>query len=280
MAALDEVPFLKGHGTGNDFLVLPDPTDSLELTSDRVRLLCDRRFGLGADGILRAVRSDTGSQWFMDYRNADGSIAEMCGNGARVFARYLIDSGQESGSFEIGTRSGTHRVEQHHDATISVAMGKPVPGPTGPAPVVRVGQSEWTGTAWWIPNPHVVAFVDDLTDAGPLSEPPIVEAGARFPDGQNVEFVVDASTHSELAARMRVFERGVGETLSCGTGACAAALALRQRRGVAACGNVSVQVPGGQLNVRFDDDGTVWLRGSAVLVARGVISASWLKEDG
>lgn len=280
MSVYYEVPFLKGHGTGNDFIILPDPDGELELTEARVRRLCGRATGIGADGILRVVPSENSSDWFMDYRNADGSIAEMCGNGARVFARYLIETSRASGDFTIETRAGIHRVEQHDDSTISVEMGKPAAGLSGPDPMVHIAHFGWSGTAWWLPNPHAVVFVDDLAEAGELRDPPHVIAGDRFPDGQNIEFVVDLSQGTQLAAQMRVYERGVGETLSCGTGACAVALAVRQRHGSEGKSDVMVRVPGGLLSVRIDEADTVWLRGPAVLVASGNISRElWEGDD-
>src|SRR5215472_9308429 len=125
--------FAKGHGTGNDFVVIPDAEDRLGLSPEVVRRLCDRRTGIGADGVLRAVRSDPaqsgGAAWFMDYRNADGSVAEMCGNGIRVFARYLIEYGYAAGpEILIATRAGTRLVRQDGDELFTVDMGPSVVG--------------------------------------------------------------------------------------------------------------------------------------------------------
>lgn len=291
--------FIKGHGTGNDFVVILDRDGSIELTPERVAAICDRHFGLGADGVLRVVPSScvpeatsdpAAKRWFMDYRNADGSVAEMCGNGARVFAKYLyqsdlVDLDFERRDFVIETRAGQHRARVNHDE-VSINMGRPVAGPdagpdgntsadsaTAPEVTVRVNDQEWPATAWWIPNPHAVAFVDSLDEAGSLIDPPEVEASGLFRDGQNVEFVVDQSKSSDqLAASIRIFERGVGETLSCGTGACAAALAVRDRHGVTAPGNVAITVPGGELTVTVDETGDVWLIGPAEFVAEGTLN--------
>lgn len=282
--------FVKGHGTGNDFVVILDRDASIELAPERVTAICDRHFGVGADGILRVVpawlidesASDPADQlWFMDYRNADGSVAEMCGNGARVFAKYLIDQelvSSETGEFTIETRAGLHQVQIQGDQ-IAINMGPPGEGPTDsnsgtlPSVTVNVEGRQWPATPWWMPNPHAVVVVDSLDDAGSLIEAPAVEAGDLFPDGQNVEFMVDtSSSKSELSASIRIFERGVGETLSCGTGACAAALALRDLHGVTDAGDVAIAVPGGDLTVRVDDEGDVWLIGPTGFVAEGTLN--------
>lgn len=277
--------FTKGHGTGNDFVVVFDPDGSLDLSAERVSLLCDRHFGIGGDGILRVVpsskidfdaerikRPSDPSLWFMDYRNADGSVAQMCGNGARVFAKYLVDHELVSDEepFSIMTRGGVREVRLV-DGEFEVNMGQLVVGPSGKDPVVRVGDQSWTGTAWWIPNPHVVVFVDDLDEAGKLEIAPIVDAPGRFDEGQNVEFAVDTSKETNSPSMsIRIHERGVGETQSCGTGACAAAIALRERHGITGPGHVDVTVPGGVLRVRIDDEGSAWLFGPARIVASGV----------
>lgn len=296
----EPLSFIKGHGTGNDFVVILDRDGSIEFTAERVAAICDRRFGLGADGLLRVVpatfvadsKSDPAAKlWFMDYSNADGSIAEMCGNGARVFAKFLyqsdlVDLDFESREFVFETRAGEHEAHVKHDE-VAINMGKPVSGPLTsqesdstdsdsqepPTVTVSVGDKEWSATAWWMPNPHAVVVVDDLAEAGSLTEAPVVTADGLFPDGQNVEFMVDNSkSDTELAGSIRIFERGVGETLSCGTGACAAALALRQIHGADAPGDVAITVPGGSLVVRFDDEGDVWLIGPAEFVAEGTLS--------
>jgi diaminopimelate epimerase len=167
-----QVDVVKGHGTRNDFVLIPDPNDEWgdALTPEVRALLCDRRSGLGGDGSIRVVPVervvDAGDQgkarWFMDYRNADGSLAEMCGNGARVFARYLVDQGWETGpSFVIGTRGGPVPVEVRGGGLIAIGMARP----DLLAPVtVQVRERTWPATTLTIPNPHAVAFVDDLDD--------------------------------------------------------------------------------------------------------------------
>lgn len=255
------LPFAKGEGTGNDFVLLPDRDDRLRLTPDLVRRLCDRRFGIGADGCLRVVPGEGGS-WFMDYVNADGSVAEMCGNGARVYARYLVAVGWAApGSLTLTTRGGTRRVQvpADPDGDIAVEMGPPVLDPA-PAEATIHGVN-YQGIRVSMGNPHLVCRVDDPT-AVDLADPPTVDPG-RFPDGVNVE--VYAPTASGLV--MRVHERGSGETLSCGTGACAVAVADAASRGEADA-DVAVDVPGGRLRVVWDGT-TVVLHGPAHIVAAG-----------
>jgi diaminopimelate epimerase len=250
-------PFAKGHGTENDFVVVPG---DVELTAERARALCDRRAGIGGDGAIRAAYDD--GRWFMDYRNSDGSLSEMCGNGIRVLGRYLVDvEGVEPGPLRIGTRGGD-RILTFDGDLITVDMGSPeVLGETE----VGVGERSWTALHVSMGNPHAVAWVDDLADAGPLHEPPTHDA-AVFPDGVNVEFVRRVG---DAHVEMRVHERGSGETRSCGTGACAvmvaAALADQAPRGTA----YTVDVPGGRLEITWTDDDRVLMTGPAVLVARG-----------
>jgi diaminopimelate epimerase len=215
-------PFLKGHGTENDFVRLPDHDASRHgvLAPERVVALCDRRAGIGGDGVIRVVRSEaigepTDAEWFMDYRNADGSPAEMCGNGIRLLARHLVDEGLVDGAtFGIGSRSGTRTVTVDGH-TVTVDLGSPrVLGDTE----VAVRDRTWPARHVSMGNPHAVAFVDDLAEVGPLTHEPEFDR-ALFPDGVNVEFV---SRRGERHVALRVHERGSGETRSCGTGACAA----------------------------------------------------------
>ncbi|CAB4965533.1 unannotated protein [freshwater metagenome] len=255
-------PFLKGHGTENDFVVLPDPDGTVhgDLSAERVRALCDRRAGIGGDGVLRAVRSDDG--WFMDYRNADGSVSEMCGNGIRVFARYLHDREGEPFPMRIQTRDGVKTLDSAGDE-LTADMGAPQ---VFEDTAVSVGGRSWPARHVSMGNPHAVAFVDNLAEAGPLLEEPEHDDGV-FPEGVNVEFVVRRGEHH---VAMRVHERGSGETRSCGTGACAvavvAALADDAPRGTA----YRVDVPGGTLHVVWTEDDRILMTGPAVLVAEGV----------
>ena len=289
LAELEGLVVLKGHGTGNDFVLVPDPDGVHPLTPAQVRALDDRHFGLGADGILRVARTadspevaDQAAQaeWFMDYRNGDGSTSEMCGNGARVFARYLLGSGLESGtSFSIATRGGARAVRIEADGDVSVDMGVA----TGPLlramPVVSVGQRAWNATAVHVPNPHAVVFLDSADDADDLASldltaAPQVGPPAMFPDGVNVEFVIGVGGSDERHLRMRVHERGVGETLSCGTGACAVMVAAAGRDRAPTEIAYTVEVPGGTVVVTRRADEHLELRGPAEIVARATITSA------
>ncbi|WP_405537509.1 diaminopimelate epimerase [Streptomyces sp. NBC_00075] len=281
-----EFTFVKGHGAHNDFIVLPDPDDRIRLDPADVVHLCHRRAGIGADGLLRAVRCTAHpeavgmageAEWFMDYRNADGSTGTMCGNGIRVLARYLADASLlPHGSTTIATRAGvrTLHIPARHsqDRTITVDMGHPrLPGDTDIT--VSAGGRRWPALHVDMGNPHAVAFVEDLTHPGDLRTPPAVTPGEAYPDGVTVEFVVP---HTPRHLALRVHERGVGETSACGTGACAAVTALRQRERHAGAGTYTVDVPGGRLHVTVHDDGTMILGGPAVIVADGMV---WLTPD-
>ncbi|WP_295660376.1 diaminopimelate epimerase [uncultured Nocardioides sp.] len=265
-------PFLKGHGTENDFVLLPDHDGSQhgELSAERVRALCDRRAGIGADGVLRVVRSEAlkvdGPEWFMDYRNADGSLSEMCGNGVRVFARHLVEEGLATLPVEVGTRAGIKVVTAAQGDLLTVDMGGPVT--FGQTPVT-VGERRWAGVHVDLGNPHAVALVEDLAEAGPLLESPGYDE-ATYPHGVNVEFAV---RRGERHVAMRVHERGSGETRSCGTGACAVMVAAALADGVTDPPEddltYRVDVPGGELAVTWTADDRVLLTGPAVVVARG-----------
>jgi diaminopimelate epimerase len=280
------VGFLKGHGTENDFVLLPDPDGTVlgDLSDDELATLvaglCDRRAGLGADGVLRVVRtaaSDDPSavaargeaEWFMDYRNADGSVSEMCGNGIRVFGRYLVDhqGADASAPLPVVTRGGTKTLTFAGD-TVSVDMG---PATVFGETKVGVEDRSWPALHVSMGNPHAVAFVESLDDAGRLYDAPDHDP-AEYPDGVNVEFVVRTG---QRHVAMRVHERGSGETRSCGTGACAVMVAAALADGVdpaAPAGTTYlVDVPGGRLEVTWTEQGRVVLTGPAVLVAEGTV---------
>ena len=268
--------FSKGHGTENDFVLLLDRESMLDIGPAEVRYLCDRRAGVGGDGLLRAVLAKhvpgwdgDGSLWFMDYRNADGSVAEMCGNGARVFARFLADQALASGpTVPIATRAGLRETTLLPDGRVRVTMG-PVTVGDGPVGVTVGSDLPLAAMPVSVGNPHAVTFVDDLERLDLTSAPRWAPADA-FPDGVNVELV------RELGPRhlaMRVFERGVGETRSCGTGTVAAAAAARSRVGATDDRPVTyrVDVPGGTVEVELAN-GEASLVGPAVLVAHGEVS--------
>lgn len=263
---MPDYEFLKGHGTENDFVLLPDHDGTVhgDLDPERVRALCDRRAGIGGDGVLRVVRD--GDLWFMDYRNSDGSTSEMCGNGIRVFARHLVEEGlaDPSAPIPIGTRDGVKTLTVDGDL-VTADMGTPVVlGETE----VGVPGHTWVARHVDMGNPHAVAFVDSLDDAGTLLEAPEHDP-ATYPHGVNVEFVV---RRGERHVAMRVHERGSGETRSCGTGACAVMVAAAVADGLGPGSAYRVDVPGGTLTVTWTADDHVLLTGPAVVVARGTIS--------
>jgi diaminopimelate epimerase len=287
---VNAIPFAKGHGTENDFVVLPDPDGALELTPGRVAALCDRRRGLGADGVLRVVRwaalkddafpAEPGVEWFMDYRNADGGVAEMCGNGVRVYAHYLAHAGwlpeEPEAPLRLGTRAGVREVRfARGDAggdDVAVDMG---PARVGRASTATVDGRAFPGTAVDLGNPHLACVTDAPLDTLDLTAAPRHDA-ALFPCGVNVEFVsplgkTDLGGNDEVV--MRVHERGVGETRSCGTGTVAAVVAALRAAG-RETGDVAVRTPGGRLRVVVTGTTTV-LHGPAVIVASGELDPDW-----
>jgi diaminopimelate epimerase len=266
--------FVKGHGTENDFVIVPDLDGSLDLTPSLVAALCDRRAGIGADGVLRVVRSKalghdaSEAEWFMDYRNADGSIAEMCGNGTRVFARYLVDAGLAApGDLAIGTRAGVRAVSLGATGDVTVDMG--APEVLGKGRAVVSGRS-YAGLRISMGNPHLACAIGEPVAGLDLTRAPGVNAAA-FPEGVNVELF---RSLGDGRVEMRVHERGSGETRSCGTGTVATAVAAAHAAG-STTGTWEVVVPGGVLTVILDGT-TSFLRGPAVLVAEGELRPDWL----
>ena len=294
--------FAKGHGTENDFVILVDPDGGHGLSPGLAARLCDRRAGIGADGVLRAVRTtaltgeaeipgtgtnagETGGgsiaagngsssgpraapEWFMDYRNSDGSPAEMCGNGLRVFARYLAGRGLATGpAFTVATRCGPRQVSLHDDGSVTAEMGNVTVLAPGRA---VVGGVTCDGLHISVGNPHLACLVDGPLANFDLTAPPQLDP-AQFPQGGNVELV---RVTGPGQAQMRVYERGSGETRSCGTGAVAAAAAAATAAGQHH-GRWQVSVPGGRLTVTLDPN-TAWLTGPAVIVAEGDLTDAWL----
>jgi len=273
------IRFVKGHGTGNDFIIVPDLSGTLTLSPEWVRAACSRRTGLGADGVIRVVRSgaDTSLAWagdadfVMDYRNADGSIAEMCGNGARVMMRYLLQAGLITDApVTLATRGGPRQAWIEQDtghgnrSHVTINMGSAVAGPES---TVSSGGHQWPALGVYVPNPHAVVLVPDLREIPDLRQAPILMPDSAFPEGVNVEFV---QRHSPSRLTMRVYERGVGETMACGTGACAVAWAL----GSLPEGSVSVEQPGGIVQISMRGNGDLLLTGPAELVASGDLNLS------
>jgi len=247
-----------GHGTHNDFVLLFDPLNENELSTEQIARICNRQTGIGSDGFIRIIKK--GNHWFMDYRNQDGSPAEMCGNGIRVMARYLIERGhQPEGIFAIDTRAGMKYLAAPANEDISVNMGQVEE--VYDDVTVTVGDHSWPAIHISVGNPHAVLFVEDLALAGDLKTAPTVDGD--YPDGVNVEFVT-VLPNGELA--MRVYERGVGETQSCGTGTCAVALAaaLHQKKKLPV--RYVINPPGGRLIVDIDPHSNATLIGPAVIL--------------
>lgn len=277
------VTWVKGHGTENDFILVADPDgeQAKRLDADLVRAICHRRRGVGADGLLRVVRSRAlpdaepyaaEAEWFMDFRNADGSVGEICGNGIRVFARYLISAGlvdPDASVIPVATRAGVRPVTRSADGeTFTVGMGRPTFPSVDEAPLVRTAEDDdpRPATPVDVGNPHAVVFVDDVARAGSLVRSPTWEPADAFPHGANIEFV---QRLGERRLRMRVYERGVGETRSCGTGATAVAATVAHVDQVPAPWTYQVEVPGGLLSIGARPDGQLEMAGPAVLTARG-----------
>jgi diaminopimelate epimerase len=250
-----------GHGTENDFVLVYDPENQIDFKSEQVARICNRQSGIGSDGLIRIGKKD--GKWFMDYRNNDGSLAEMCGNGVRVMARYLIDRGYQNGSiFSIDTRAGMKYLSVLPDGNISVNLGK-IEAIDGEIEVAANGHKWSGGVNVDVGNPHAVVFVDSVEDAGDLKIAPTVSPASEYPDGVNVEFV-ELLPNGEL--KMRVHERGVGETKSCGTGTCAVALAATIKSKKSFPSKWVIHPPGGTLQVEIDAHNNAILTGPAVLI--------------
>jgi len=265
------VKFIKAHATENDFVVVVDVSDQLEITPEQVAFLCNRRAGIGGDGLLRVVRR--GGVWFMDYRNADGSIAEMCGNGIRAFAHVLVAEGLESAQeFDVDTRAGVKRISilsaDASEAVVSVGMG---PVKVTGVSTASMGSFDFAGIGVDVGNPHLACVIPGLSPSELASmnfEAPTFDT-EFFPEGVNVEVLTELT---DGAVHMRVWERGVGETRSCGTGTVAAAQAALADAGVEN-GSVVVNVPGGAIEVTLAD-GVATMTGPSTIVARGELVAT------
>lgn len=277
--------FTKMHGLGNDFVMVEDLDGSLDLAPEAVAWFCDRNFGIGADGlILVRPASVPDADFFMLYYNADGTTAEMCGNGVRCFAKYLVDRellGPDVDSVRVQTLGGVKPITFARDgyglmSEATVDMGEPVLDPAG-IPVdlsgeraigreIATGVGTFTFTAVSMGNPHAVIWVEDVDAAPVRTAGPLVETHAIFPAKTNVEF---AEKIDDERIRLRVWERGVGETLACGTGACATVVA-----GVLdghTDRSVTVELPGGELSITWSEDGHVYMTGPATEVFRGSV---------
>jgi diaminopimelate epimerase len=286
------VRFAKYQGAGNDFVMVLDPQGARPFTAVEVAALCDRRFGVGADGLIRVTGAGSGpAPFFMDYVNADGSEAEMCGNGIRCVAALLHDEGLAPGvAFPIGTRAGTKRVELdvHEGRVASVAVEMGTPGfalasipMRGPAWETFLAQPLELGEGWVanasavsMGNPHLVVFLDEDPDRVHVAHVgPVLARDPRFPEGTNVEF---AQVQGDRIA-VRVWERGSGETMACGSGACAVAVAANEAGLVPR--STIVAFPGGDLAVERREDGSVRLSGPAARVFAGEVGPERLLGD-
>ncbi len=286
----DELRFAKYQGTGNDFVMLVDLDDERPLEPDAVAAICHRRTGVGADGVIRLVRSQRPDASFvMDYRNADGSLAEMCGNGARCVGKLVHDLGlSDELAFGMQTLGGVRRLRLHEDGgevhRVTVEMG--VPGFTkaaipmrGPAWETFLGQPfdvgggmTLTASAVSMGNPHLVVFVDDDPDRFHVSHiGPALERHELFPERTNVEF----AQVLEDGIKARVWERGSGETMACGSGACAVAVAANEAGLVPAA--TVVRFPGGALEVERLESGEVLLTGDVERVFEGSVDLDRLR---
>ena len=283
------IPFVKMHGCGNDFVVVRDADlDVLDLDAATfvrfTRLVCDRHFGIGADGLLAYGPGSSSARVRMRYWNRDAGRAEMCGNGARCVVRLAFERGETTSPLQLETDVGTLAasvVTENDSTVVDIGMGRvrwdpTAVGMTGAAELVnaplRLGETELHVTALSIGNPHAVVFLDSLdalahlsleTTGLALSTHPLFERGA------NASFVVvhDGDVH------VRVWERGAGATLACGTASCAA-VAAAARLGHLKTARAHVHLPGGTVEVRVDPEDGAWLRGPAVCVAAGTLDAS------
>jgi diaminopimelate epimerase len=280
------VRFSKYHGTGNDFVMIEDVADEVTLSPALVAAFCDRHAGVGADGVIRIAPSD-GADFFMDYRNADGETAEMCGNGIRCLAKYAYERGlTRKTELDVDTRDGTKHlmldVTDGRMRTVRVDMGPPTLE-RGSIPMAGPEAERFVGvqfpdagpgyraTAISMGNPHLVLV--GAEDLGALDLPrvgPPLEHHHDFPEGTNVEFI----RVEDGVVGARVWERGVGETMACGTGGCASLVAanllgLAGRRG-------TVRFPGGDLEIEWGDDDRVYLTGPAVFVFDGELADEWV----
>jgi diaminopimelate epimerase len=280
----DELRFAKYEGAGNDFVMVVDLEDERPITAEEAVKLCDRRFGIGADGLIRIVRSGDAAL-FMDYRNADGSLAEMCGNGVRCVAALARDAGLiDMAAFDVATRAGIHRVDLLTDGRISVEMGHPAFAKSaipmrGPAWETFLGEPFDIGggttvkaSALSMGNPHLVLLIEDDPDRYHVSHiGPALEHHELFPEGTNVEFAYVTNE----AILTRVWERGAGETMACGSGACAVAVAANEAGLTPA--RTMVRFPGGDLEVERREDGEVLLTGPASRVFEGAVDPAALR---
>ena len=252
--------FVKAHGAGNDFVLIEDLDGTLSLNAAFVAGVCDRHFGVGADGLIRIVRAHD-ADFFMDYYNADGEVAEMCGNGIRCVAKYVADRGLWSGD-ELRVDMGAPILER---------TGIPMTGQGDPLhEQLVVAGTQLEAACVSMGNPHAVVFVENLSAVPFETMGPALETNETFPAKTNAEFAQVLNDHE---VRMRVWERGVGETMACGTGACAVAVAANLRGYTGR--SVAIHLPGGTLDIEWTDT-TVYLSGPAEESFEGTLGARLL----
>jgi len=288
-----EIPFSKMHGLGNDFIFVDDMAEEYEFSPEAVAWFCDRNFGIGGDGMILVRPATTPeADFFMLYYNADGTTAEMCGNGVRCFAKYVVDHGllpADAESVRVETLGGIKPITFVRDyvgklEVATVDMGAPVLAAADIPTTLGGGQvfecpidtefGTFAVTAVSMGNPHAIIWVDDVESAPVDTVGPAIENHPAFPRKTNVEF---AQYMGDDLIRLRVWERGVGETLACGTGACATLVAA-----TLAClvgRSASIELPGGELLVRWDEDDHVYMTGPATEVFAGVLTIDEDDED-
>lgn len=275
--------FTKSHGAGNDFVMIEDLADTLRPNAAFVAAVCDRHFGIGADGLIRVARAD-GAEFFMDYYNADGEVAEMCGNGIRCLAKYVGDRGLAAGdTITVRTRAGIKTLQLFRDSAgavtgVRVDMGAPIrsradiPLASGAADPLHE-HIDIDGRAFDVScvsmgNPHAIVWVDEIPQDDFVALGRAIETHPMFPARTNVEFTQVLNDHE---VRVRVWERGSGETLACGTGACGTAVVANLRGYTGR--RVAVHLPGGTLDIEWADDDHVYMTGPAEETFEGELGA-------
>ncbi len=280
-----ELEFSKMHGLGNDFIVVEDLEEELDFAPEAIEWLCDRNFGIGGDGLILVRPGIAGGDFFMAYYNADGQAAEMCGNGIRCLAKYVVDHDLVEGDRDeivVDTLVGAKTIQVTRDYEgrlylATVDMGAPILDPAQvPTTIdddmvvdcpIETELGEVRVTTVSMGNPHAIIVVDDVDEAPVETLGPVIETDPRFPRKTNVEF---AQLVDEETIALRVWERGVGETLACGTGACATLVAMNL---LCLTGREAVvQLPGGELAIRWAEDDHVYMTGPAEEVFAGVIT--------
>lgn len=265
------INFQKYHGCGNDFIMINNLDKSISLLPEQIKLYCDRNFGIGADGIILLEPSDK-ADCFMNYYNSDGTIAQMCGNGARCTAKFYIEQTKSDlKDINLDTRAGVKNIKINEDNTFSVDMGMPVfTHKDFPAETLNLLGYNFDSVS--MGNPHTVAMVADLDKIEIKEIGPKIETDINFPNKTNVEFV---EKKSDNFYKVKVWERGCGATLACGTGACAVYSIIKKKyKNISTeylFEELTLEFPGGNLFLSENREGHIILRGPAVFVFKGEI---------